>query len=67
MNVAFSGPGQIIGVWIYRSQDAPVYRLGHGVNAGLSMLAAVSSFGLMFYYRRLNSRMAGTNELRWIP
>ncbi|SPN99724.1 related to permease of the major facilitator superfamily [Cephalotrichum gorgonifer] len=66
LNVAFSGPGQIIGVWIYRKQDAPVYRLGHGVNAGLSTLAAVLSFGLMFYYRRLNAKMAGTHELRWI-
>lgn len=66
LNVAFSGPGQIIGVWIYRSQDAPVYRLGHGVNAGLAFLSAVLSFGLAFYYRKLNARMAGTTEMRWI-
>ncbi|BAE55416.1 unnamed protein product [Aspergillus oryzae RIB40] len=33
LNISFSGPGQIIGVWIYRAQDAPAYRLGHGVNA----------------------------------
>lgn len=67
LNIALSGPSQIIGVWIYRSQDAPVYRLGHGVNAGLVMMSAVCSFGLTFYYRKLNAKMAGTNELRWIP
>lgn len=67
MNIAFSGPGQIIGVWIYRAQDTPFYRLGHGVNAAMTAIAMVCSFGLTIYYRRLNAKMAGTNELRWIP
>ncbi|PPJ58882.1 hypothetical protein CBER1_04465 [Cercospora berteroae] len=57
-NVAFSGPGQIAGVWIYRSQDAPLYRLGHGVNAGFTALACSLSFVLYFYYRGLNKKMA---------
>ncbi|GES60470.1 MFS transporter [Aspergillus terreus] len=30
LNVAFSGPGQIIGVWIYKDQQVPRYQLGHG-------------------------------------
>ena len=67
LNVALSGPGQIIGVWIYRAKDAPVYRLGHGVNAALVGMSAVVTFGLSFHYRRLNAKMVGTNELRWMP
>ncbi|RSM06216.1 hypothetical protein CEP52_005851 [Fusarium oligoseptatum] len=55
INIAFSGPGQIIGVWIYRPADRPLYTLGHGVNAGFAALSAVLCFGLTFYYRRLNS------------
>ncbi|KFY52288.1 hypothetical protein V496_08550 [Pseudogymnoascus sp. VKM F-4515 (FW-2607)] len=67
LNIAFSGPGQIIGVWIYRAQDAPFYRLGHAVNAGFMFLSAILSFMLMFYYKRENAKMTGTNERRWIP
>ena len=66
LNIAFSGPGQIIGVWIYRAQDAPFYRLGHAVNAAFILTSGVLSFCLMMYYRRLNKKMAGTNEQRWI-
>ncbi|KAI1262742.1 major facilitator superfamily domain-containing protein [Xylariaceae sp. FL1019] len=66
LNVAFSGPGQISGVWIYRAQDKPFYALGHGVNAGYITLAAICSFGLSIYYRRLNAKMVGTNEIRWV-
>lgn len=67
LNIAFSGPGQIIGVWIYRAQDAPFYRLGHAVNAGFMFLSAILSFMLMFYYKKENAKMTGTNERRWIP
>ncbi|KAH7011195.1 MFS transporter [Ilyonectria destructans] len=55
INIAFSGPGQIIGVWIYRTQDKPIYSLGHGVNAGFAALSAILCFGLSYYYRRLNA------------
>ncbi|CAK7566707.1 MAG: hypothetical protein SEPTF4163_004659 [Sporothrix epigloea] len=65
LNIAVSGPGQIIGVWIYRAQDKPIYRPGHAVNAGFMLIATTLSFSLMFYYRRLNAKMAGTRELRW--
>ncbi|CAK7230255.1 hypothetical protein SEUCBS140593_007523 [Sporothrix eucalyptigena] len=65
LNIAVSGPGQIIGVWIYRAQDAPIYRLGHGINAGSLFIAMVLSFGLTVHYRMLNKKMAGTNQLRW--
>ncbi|KAI0399869.1 major facilitator superfamily domain-containing protein [Xylaria palmicola] len=66
LNVAFTGPGQIIGVWIYRSQDSPAFRLGHGVNAGFLALGSVLSFGLYWHYTQLNKRLVGTSEPRWI-
>jgi hypothetical protein len=66
LKIAFSGPGQIIGVWIYRSQDAPFYRLGHAVNASFVLMSGILSFGLMWHYRGLNQKMVGTNQQRWI-
>ena len=63
INIAFSGPGQISGTWIYRPQDKPLYRLGHGVNAGFGLLAASLTFLLTIYYRRLNKK-AG-NDVRY--
>lgn len=66
LNIAFTGPGQIIGVWIYRAQDAPFYKLGHAVNAGFLVLGAVLSFGLAWHYTRLNHKLKGTTEKRWI-
>ncbi|KAL5333979.1 major facilitator superfamily domain-containing protein [Aspergillus crustosus] len=66
LNIAFSGPGQIIGVWIYRAQDAPAYRLGHGVNAAMSAVSAGLALGLTLYYRRMNKKIRGTNEKQWV-
>ncbi|PMD45553.1 MFS general substrate transporter [Hyaloscypha variabilis F] len=66
LNIAFTGPGQIIGVWIYRAQDKPLYRLGHGINAGFLALGAILSLGLHLHYRRLNKKLEGTGEARWI-
>lgn len=65
LNIAFSGPGQIMGVWIYRAQDRPFYRLGNSVNAGMAFLAAGLSLGLSLYYRRLNKRL-GPGEQKWM-
>lgn len=67
LNIAFTGPGQIVGVWIYRAQDKPFYRLGHGVNAAFLGVGAIMSFGLCIYYKRANKRMKGTDQTRWIP
>lgn len=66
LNIAFSGPGQIVGVWIYRRQDAPVYRMGHAINAGFVLMSGIGSLCLMAYYKHLNKKMVGTNEQRWI-
>lgn len=67
LNIMFSGPGQIVGVWIYRAQDRPFYRLGHGVNAGFMLMAALGSLGLHIHYVRLNKKLVGTREPRWVP
>lgn len=67
LNVAFSGPGQIAGMWIYRPQDAPLFRLGHGINAAFGALACLLSFTLHFYYNRLNKKaMRQGHEERWM-
>ncbi|KAH8662436.1 major facilitator superfamily domain-containing protein [Xylariales sp. PMI_506] len=66
LNIAFTGPGQIIGVWIYRSQDSPAYRLGHAINAGFLGAGAILSFGLWWHYRSMNKKLVGTNQPRWI-
>lgn len=56
LNITFSAPGQIIGVWIYRAVDKPFYRLGHGINAGFAAMSAILCFALAFHYRRLNAK-----------
>jgi hypothetical protein len=66
LNVMFSGPGQIIGIWIYRAQDKPFYKLGHGVNAGFMVFGAILSLGLHIHYTRLNKKLIGTDTPRWI-
>jgi hypothetical protein len=66
LNIAFTGPGQIIGVWIYRAQDKPFYRLGHAVNAGFMGLGVILTMSLWWHYTRMNKKLRGTSELRWI-
>ncbi|KAI2677462.1 hypothetical protein LCP963914a_8120 [Penicillium roqueforti] len=57
LNIAFTGPGQIIGVWIYQSQQAPQYQTGHAVNAASQFMAMVLALGLWIYYRRQNASL----------
>ncbi|RKL28157.1 hypothetical protein BFJ72_g12617 [Fusarium proliferatum] len=66
LNVAFSGPGQIIGVWIYRAQDKPFYRLGHGINGGFSAMSACIALALCYYYHRKNVKGDKVNGRSWI-
>jgi hypothetical protein len=66
LNIALSGPSQIIGVWIYRAQDKPFYKLGHAVNSALVLMTSICCFSLTIYYRRKNAKLVGTNELRWM-
>ncbi|KAH9240765.1 hypothetical protein K456DRAFT_1744608 [Colletotrichum gloeosporioides 23] len=67
LNIAFTGPGQIIGVWIYRAQDKPFYRLGQAINAEFVLAGALLSFGLSWHYMRLNRKLVGTNATKWVP
>ncbi|KAB8230982.1 major facilitator superfamily domain-containing protein [Aspergillus alliaceus] len=41
LNIAFTGPGQIMGVWIYKSKQAPRYELGHAINPASLFLRMV--------------------------
>ncbi|KAH6693889.1 major facilitator superfamily domain-containing protein, partial [Plectosphaerella plurivora] len=66
LNIAFSGPGQIIGVWIYRPQDRPFYSLGHGVNAGFAVLTTCISFSLSYHYHRMNAAGKTVNGRPWM-
>lgn len=66
LNIALSAPAQIIGVWIYRAQDKPLYKIGHAVNAAMVLMTSVCCFSLTFYYRRKNAKLVGTNEPRWM-
>ncbi|KAJ5278666.1 hypothetical protein N7478_004038 [Penicillium angulare] len=66
LNVGFTGPGQIIGVWIYQGQQAPRYQTGHAVNAASQFLAMVLSLGLWLFYRRRNAKLA-QDQPKWIP
>ncbi|KAF5864522.1 hypothetical protein ETB97_007354 [Aspergillus alliaceus] len=47
LNIAFTGPGQIMGVWIYKSKQAPRYELGHAINPASLFLRMVFVGGFM--------------------
>ncbi|KAJ6035175.1 hypothetical protein N7499_002393 [Penicillium canescens] len=66
LNIAFTGPGQIIGVWIYQVQQPSRYQTVHSVNAASQFLAMAFALGLWCYYRRRNAKHA-PGEQKWIP
>ncbi|KAJ6471432.1 MFS transporter [Mycena sanguinolenta] len=56
LNISFGVPGQIVGVWIYKADEAGKgYPTGHWTNCALLLFAAAGCFGLTGYYRRLNA------------
>ncbi|PVI02661.1 putative MFS transporter [Periconia macrospinosa] len=58
LNVSFGAPGQITGVWIYKSKEkGRGYPTGHWTNAGLLFFVAVGCVALLTYYRILNRRL----------
>lgn len=58
MNVSFGAPGQIVGVWIYKANEAKRgYPTGHWTNAALLLFVCVSCLALRLYYVFLNKRM----------
>ncbi|KDQ16604.1 hypothetical protein BOTBODRAFT_129478 [Botryobasidium botryosum FD-172 SS1] len=58
LNITFSGPGQVVGTWIYRQSDAPRYRSGHLINFAVLLFGAVVVQGLRLYYVWKNKRLA---------
>lgn len=60
LNISFGAPGQIVGVWIYKSdEEKRGYPTGHWTNAALLFLVAVGCVLLRLYYGVLNRRGAG--------
>lgn len=59
LNVSVGAPGQIAGVWIYKSdQAAEGYPTGHWTNCGLLFFVAVGCVGLRIYYGICNRIIA---------
>ncbi|KAJ9256135.1 hypothetical protein DTO207G8_2705 [Paecilomyces variotii] len=60
MNVSFGAPGQIVGVWIYKANEAKRgYPTGHWTNAALLLFVAVGCVLLRLYYGLLNAKRSG--------
>ncbi|KAJ5675755.1 hypothetical protein N7462_008652 [Penicillium macrosclerotiorum] len=60
LNVSFGAPGQIVGVWIYKSDEAKKgYPTGHWTNAALLLFVAVGCILLRLYYGWRNKRGNG--------
>ncbi|KAI5862957.1 MFS general substrate transporter [Durotheca rogersii] len=59
LNIGLGGaPGQIVGVWIYRADEAKAgYPTGHWTNAALLLMVAAGCLLLRVYYARRNRRM----------
>ncbi|OJT10808.1 hypothetical protein TRAPUB_12677 [Trametes pubescens] len=64
LNVSIGQIGQIIGVYIYKSNESPGYPTGHYTNAGFLLIGALSVLGLRVMYVRRNKRL-GPDERRW--
>nr|GAT46902.1 predicted protein [Mycena chlorophos] len=65
LNISVGAPGQIVGVWIYKAdQAARGYPTGHWTNAGLLLFVAVGCAVMVGYYRAANKRM-GEGEARY--
>ena len=59
LNVSLGAPGQIVGVWIYKENEAKKgYPTGHWTNAALLFLTAAGCVGLRIYYGAMNRRRA---------
>jgi hypothetical protein len=58
LNISFGAPGQIAGVWIYKSNEAKKgYPTGHWTNAGLLLFVAAGCILLQIYYLYMNRRL----------
>ncbi|KAI5464418.1 major facilitator superfamily domain-containing protein [Mariannaea sp. PMI_226] len=63
LNISMGAPGQIVGVWIYKANEASKgYPTGHWTNAGLLLFVAVGCVGMHFYYVWKNKQIRGTGQ-----
>ncbi|KAJ5565159.1 hypothetical protein N7513_001401 [Penicillium frequentans] len=57
LNISFGAPGQIVGVWIYKSdEEKKGYPTGHWTNAALLLFVAAGCILLRLYYGWRNRR-----------
>ncbi|KIM26839.1 hypothetical protein M408DRAFT_330417 [Serendipita vermifera MAFF 305830] len=56
MTIGIANLGGICSSFIYRTQDAPAFHIGHGTVIGSLLLSIVSSCIAMFTYHRLNKQ-----------
>ncbi|GJN75923.1 hypothetical protein PLICBS_010033 [Purpureocillium lilacinum] len=60
LNVSMGAPGQIVGVWIYKANEAAIgYPTGHWTNAALLLFVAVNCVAMHCYYVWRNRRGGG--------
>lgn len=60
LNVSFGAPGQIVGVWIYKSDEAERgYPTGHWTNAALLLFVTAGCVLLRVFYGWRNKRRNG--------
>ncbi|KAF7335258.1 putative transporter [Mycena sanguinolenta] len=65
LNTSFGVPGQIVGVWIYKADEAARgYPTGQWTNCALLLFSAANCFGLIIYYRRLNAVLGKEGEVQ---
>jgi uncharacterized membrane protein YeaQ/YmgE (transglycosylase-associated protein family) len=66
LNISFGAPGQIVGVWIYKSEEkAQGYPTGHWTNAALLLFVAGASVCLLLYYRKKNAAILRSGGKRF--
>ncbi|KAJ4247684.1 hypothetical protein NW757_008842 [Fusarium falciforme] len=57
LNISMGAPGQIVGVWIYKAEEAKKgYPTGHWTNAGLLLFVSAGCIVMHFYYVWRNRR-----------
>ncbi|KAL3441778.1 major facilitator superfamily domain-containing protein [Aspergillus insuetus] len=66
LNISFGAPGQIVGVWIYKANEAERgYPTGHWTNAALLLFVCVGCVLLHTYYVFMNRKRLGGGQKRF--
>jgi hypothetical protein len=62
LNISMGAPGQIVGVWIYKANEADRgYPTGHWTNAALLLFVAVNCVALHCFYVWQNKKQRAKN------